>query len=85
MQVSLHLTERYVRVWSETLKGGYKDNEGINAGVGLKNYPEAYSVLKIETDNDVLNIYLPPGHAQVIAKAWPDLGISDTEYLPPFI
>ena len=77
MQVSLHLAERYVRVWAETLKGGYEEKEGIN--------PEAYSVLKIETDTEAVNIYLPPGHAQVIAKAWPDLGISDTEYLPPFI
>ena len=64
MYVSIHLTNRYARVWAEKMGEKHKQD---------------WSLLSIETDTDQIKIHLPPGHAQVIAKAWPDLGISDTE------
>ena len=64
MQVSLHLAERYVRVWAEQM--GEKDKED-------------WSLLSIETNTEQIKIHLPRGHAQIIAKAWPDLEVSDTE------
>jgi len=89
MHVSFHLTNCWVRVWSEWLRErrapGTKQGTGEVVERRSRNKStrgaaeENWSVLKIETDTDTLNLYLPPGHAQIIAKAWPDLEISDTE------